>query len=638
MFTALFVIETFCHRNILSSSQVRPHGMIRFLIQSVTKTKPTKFSEIGRDEIAEGQFCQVAPSFVDYTSAHNQLPFFSKFSEKVKEGTDSTREYLQKLGDKFRLDDLRRASQMHVTWSETIDTELNLIRGVVEKDRKYHENVAGIARAFNEVGERAGAETAPPNSKKYHDYLFKTVFHSLSGQRLNLLLKNNPASERSGVEEDKELIGVRSHSVEDWEKIKSHHSQAVTKLKEIQKKLDDLKINAMAIFTKHEIVIKTSSDFHVKWSSKDFMTKIYDSTLRNSGTGSITNTASNPTDESDTFTDSAAGNLGIYIMQLIAENPSGEFHTFLEPSGSAVETMDKLSTTLSVLYIRQKALEDATESLNRLNEKIIDVSGSNQESISKLVESLKMVLQGKTSLAQSVYRDIARYPEVYNVEIEYDGNVDLYQKYKDEVLLASRDRDAIAEIHPRINLLANVAHRVHGHMLAFIKEWEPETATNLAGEIIHNALVGPEGNKIPISIQRARVASQCLLYGRYDVLFQEKKRPFPGFTFSSVYTLNQNDLNEAEKQWCGKTHETGLEELRENVINHYVILGLEDGSSADEIRKAVENKKGNTKSTQLEGEISNAEGYLTKLNDDEKQKYDANLKSFAKPTSDETAI
>jgi hypothetical protein len=59
------------------------------------------------------------------------------------------------------------------------------------------------------------------------------------------------------------------------------------------------------------------------------------------------------------------------------------------------------------------------------------------------------------------------------------------------------------------------------------------------------------------SLINARVASQCLLYGRYDVLMKKIKL----LTGTVAGTDETDRSHEAEKSWCGSTFALGKQQL-----------------------------------------------------------------------------
>jgi hypothetical protein len=243
-----------------------------------------------------------------------------------------------------------------------------------------------------------------------------------------------------------------------------------------------------------------------------------------------------------------------------------------------------------------------------------------------LFDNMEKKLWMMEDLAQAVFTDVARYPADYHVEIDFDAEADLYESYKKQV----QEKDDLISTHARINLLVNVAFRVHGHILGFFRSYTGQSAVNSENELptgehgVASSLleqsqalpgrlemsrntnefdIANAEKDIEIKVRKADESdvenaekdvstflkseptrgSKCLLYGRYDVLMQKLKQ-----------TTVDADAHSAEKDLvCKETQELGLKELRASAMNHFVILGLD--SDAENVEEAFQARRESSK-------------------------------------------
>ena len=687
---------------------VRPHNF-RFLIQAVAKEGPGFFDTYHAVKVMKRIESQAAGTLVDIDGA--PIPaLFGKVQVIAKTGTESTRQYLQMLSNAFRADDLRRAADMSEAWTASIVQEIAVILSGVKESGTYHGESQGYAKQLH--GEaKAKAGSAPiPQSR-------------LEGGSGQIVFKEPVLSLKEMA--DNAGKHATADRAEHFGKIAGHHEGAAEALSTLRGGLTSISEQMGKLLEDHfKKVLDDYSDvavdkrFEIKWADGfgTSRSQVYNELTgdqKTAGTreiisgsfseavGAFFSTAfSSPPNPADTFdkvnnkinpfpaevydgsgTKATTGlsaedpfdveestKLGIYITDLIAYGSVGdnsaEFDAFLKITDtSPAETMDRLSSTLNALKIRKSALSDAETSLTDLLEKIGVQMGENSKALGEKLNDMTSLLDRVDQLGRVVYKDAALYPEQYGVEIDYDGSVDLYDEYRTEVEKA-REQDAIAEIHPRLNLLLNVAHRVHGHMLAFVRAVTDKdtfsdelnkdiiaersnfkikgvlaessgseqlgsqgvfTGINDISAAVQKSLGGVVGSYSPqqsdtsdsgsnpkmnqeeeknsarsalsLNLQRmlvnARVASGCLLYGRYDVLMVKFKRNFLGLSDKASSETDSQDKkeHEAEAAWCGTTHAWGIKELRSSVIDHYTILGLDSNADADAVGKAVAAKK-----------------------------------------------
>lgn len=556
-------------RNILSN--VRPH--IRLLVQAVASSGPGPFKDYRSKEVGEGTFCQAATSLVD--SKGNPITgLFSTVRAIAVTGAETTRIFLQNLGNAFRGDDLRRALDMQKAWDNSIIAEIDIVAQGIARDIEYH-------------AEEKDKKFETPKEVQTH-----------LGEGKQFQVSGNDQYRLSESEQVK---------------FKAHHKNALKSITELGTTMEELRTNLKNVFTAHVTSVVKNKDYKVKWGPElvdaagtattadfeSFLTEIFKQSeeLRaatKGGDGGATGKESqdSTSDQYDKFNAGQAVQVGSTIVSLIAQKDAKSDHSknSLSVSGndSPAKQLDILTTKLNVLTIRKMALIDAEKSLNDLLNLIRPIVAMNQVALSEKLSAVKEGLKELVSLANAVYTDVARYPTPYNVKIEYDGGKDLYDSYVSQVGAAKED--AIAQNHARINLLVNVAFRVHGHMLAFVKataapgvqknsvksnidttiaEFKSVSGevtkksgevTNESGEVTKNS--GEVAKQMIAEFTKnARKASQCLLYGRYDVLMQKLKV----VSSTSGDRTETADLSD-EGKWCKDTHEVGIVELRDSRV------------------------------------------------------------------------
>lgn len=542
---------------------MRPH--IRFMIQSVSESGPQSFSEYKFALVEEGKYCQAASSLLT-ADKKESLPLFGASSEITQRGAISTRKYLHSLGDEMRKEDLRRAVDMKYIWEGSIVLEVGKIMEAVESNLHFHGRQAAFAKELHGAAITHAKENVEKNIK-YESHLFvhEGVFKSHGVPSVYDLESKHEASVKGDPKNH--LNGVLSHSLEDWWSIKNHHGKSEEELNFLLEILGYLEGEMKKMFDEHLTDIQTGRDYFLKWTpdaSADDSEK-YSPERRLSevtgeekkSVGSTDYKISDIVEAFDSFGSEEAGKLGSKIVELLATpivpNPPHDgqknFQDFLNVKGSPAETMDRLTTLLNALQMQRLGLFDARLSLNKLKGKISEVGVENRENllISKTV--MEVDLKNIDPLAKVVYEDLERYPKNgYGVKLDDEANKDAYDTYKKEVNEA-RGENAIKEVHPRINLLANVARRVHGHMLGFLEILGTTTS-------VVSPPAGPLTDEKKQSVEDARSASNCLLYGRYDVLMRYLKL----FFNENMEKIKQ--VNEAENAWCGSTHQAGLKNLK----------------------------------------------------------------------------
>jgi DnaJ-domain-containing protein 1 len=209
------------------------------------------------------------------------------------------------------------------------------------------------------------------------------------------------------------------------------------------------------------------------------------------------------------------------------------------------------------------------------------------------------------------------------VSIE-DDNVDHYDIYAAAVH-EMRAKNAIAETHPRINLLVNVARRVHAHMLGLLSslKFNGETPDEVHANILNlpfpaltsqnffdsnQDAVARVQKLISDSVKNAHNAPKCLLYGRFDVFMRMLKRvnslAVRSGDMSEQAKLDINVSDMDEKELCGNTHSIGLSRLNDILAHltdsyhhtplesidlskdYYATLGVSQGTSEEDIKNA----------------------------------------------------
>ena len=597
-------------RNILVS-----HERVRFLIQAVALKGPGTFANYKKTQVEEGKFCQASSSLLTAAEPFSPLPLLANFKKIMVVGTETTRRYLQELTNVLASDEYRANKDATTEETATIHTELNVIIAAVKDQKDFHGENAKYARTLSEKAVNDGEE---PKS-----YLLSPEFKYTSEQH-TLKWK----SEQTGA-----LEGSRSHSQVGWGKINAHHITVNDKLDEVLKALEIVKGEMDNILTEHRkhIVFVGASDVKKRNDVTEFFKTGYE-TLTDSSSVKPKDIppvekykqSSGKTEPNiDGFGKTEAEKLGAYIIDLISKrlqtspNPATrlgdtEFTAFLALKGSPAETMTRLSTTLNILYIKKKTEMSAVMTDTDLLTKHIlplmkDVRIELIELLKKMTSQLglkelkfpdlrkkesKEKAQGETDvqfkdLAKVVYDDITRYPkgaDEYGVKID-DSDTDQYDKYKGAVTKAM-ENNAIAEVHPRINLLFNVARRVHINMIGFVHALVHEMTADALSDpyttILRfkaeeeskklSAVSASEletmkkdlKTKIDSALTNARSASDCLLYGRYDVLMRNLKRAFFDTNPDPAAAKVTSDVPD-ESKWCASTRAEGMKFLDEDL-------------------------------------------------------------------------
>ena len=559
-------------RNILVS-----HERVRFLIQAVAKTGPGTFANYRRKEVEQGKFCQASSSLL--TAESSPLPLLVNFKKIMVVGTEKTRQYLQDLTKALNNDDFRANIEEQTEVKGTIDNELDVIIAAVADQKEFHgKNTGYAAGLLGKVETDAGPKSylLPP------DFQYTSEEHTLEWK-----------SKQTGA-----LEGSRSHSEEGWTKIKTHHESVNTKLGDVLEALTEVKKKMDGILETHKEHLKNSIQNGA--DVKKVATETESTTEKIAEVEIYTQKTQTPGPNIDDFNAEGAATLGAYIIDLISHRKKDgkrltddkEFKAFLALKGSPAETMTRLSTTLNILYIKKKTEKSAIMTDSELvREDIVEVMIAVREKLGTVLQQMKTELEAivspretaEISLAKAVYDDINRYPKIYEVKIN-DGDEDLYDSYKKAVTEAMNN-NAIAEVHPRINLLFNVARRVHINMIGFVHALENQlgSATDDGSADPYTEILRYDWGKlkdlsqndinknemelkakIKSALTNARSASDCLLYGRYDVLMRNLKRAF----FDTNSRKDQKNLdvdNATEKNWCSTTRKLGYRNLDEGL-------------------------------------------------------------------------
>lgn len=546
---------------------VRPHN--RFMIQAVSESRQQSFSEYKFALVKQGKYCQAASSLMT-ADKQESLPLFGASSEITQRGAISTRKYLHSLGDEMRKEDLRRAVEMKYIWDKSIVLEVGEIKKAVESNLDFHGKQAEFANKLH-VAAKAHAKDI---AGQYESHLFmdneQKVFRSAESTIYDLKSKHDASVVKNPKNH---LNGVLSHSLEDWWSIKNHHGKSKEELEFLSGILSELEKGIKVLFDQQLEDIETGKDYILKWGPGVNMEEVekYSHGTRLNDVASKEEKSIGTTDYQisdngkafDSFGPDRADQLGSKIVELLAkpivsDPPKGEeakFQDFLDLEGSPAETMDRLTTLLNALQMQRLGLFDARHSLDKLRGKIIDVGVENQKNLLTSKTVMEVDLSNIDPLAKVVYEDLERYPtnKDYGVKLEDEANKDAYDTYKKNVNTA-KGQNAIQEVHPRINLLANVARRVHGHMLGFLGVLgNPDSE---GSKTFLNLFVPSGSPKDSFSVEekrtimeKARSASNCLLYGRYDVLMRYLKL---------VFNQVAEGPDVSEEGWCGKLHAEGL--------------------------------------------------------------------------------
>ena len=567
----IFVVAK-SHRNLITG-RVVPH--VRLLIQSVSQSNPQTFGLFVLNKVEQGEFCQAASSLITggKQSPRNKLPLFNELLPLLQDGTESTRTHLQTLADYFKRDDLRRAGQMKYIWEKTILEEVRTIEEVLTQEIQYHSTSLKSAKTLYDKANDVG--TSGEEKKKAHENLYENGFKSVD-ENYKLDVKANEGN----IENP--LIGIHSHKIENWKAILEHHTKAGSMLLKSAESLGKFSTDLGEIFASHVSDIERGTEYILKWSPEaQIPHEVTSYELADIGASAYTTDLDEQKSTDDGFEEKKANQLGSHIVDLIADADStsrdasrstgSRFEAFLGLDGSPAETMDRLVTTLEILHVRQMALRDAEKSLNGLLQVIGSKMISNKQKSDELIEELGKLLEDAKSIALAVVSDVKRYPKGYNVAINTGSDENLFDQYTKRIS-EQKTKDALLEFHARTNLLVNSAYQVHVNMLGFqeaLKGAEPsntETAYTTILSFLTNDVetqLGKFNSQSPESIRKAREiiqaalvnarsASECLLYGRFDVLNRNLQR-----ALESDSAPTQQGTS-ATIQWCTTTHALGI--------------------------------------------------------------------------------
>ena len=236
-------------------------------------------------------------------------------------------------------------------------------------------------------------------------------------------------------------------------------------------------------------------------------------------------------------------------------------------SRDVVEQMDRLTTTLSALRIRQLGIKDAINSIQDLgqavNAQIRKMSQgyleSDQDRPSSDVESPAMFdaivkirkgLESVRPLADLVYSQALLLPEI---TLDDSVSVDAFvSKYSDLFKDENKRPNAHNEILPLTNMVVNIVRRLHVHLLGFVQVVGNLEYIKKGDASLSRIAFGPRKDgtdATPVS-KVLRAPAECLLYARIDALLlrhqmKDEKNGPPDYEAS-----------------CTEIHNAGLESLK----------------------------------------------------------------------------
>ena len=465
----------------------------RYLIQSILPTSPKFFTDYKTEELKDHTSCEAPLTLlaIDPTDkVLKALPLFGTQSEAVNEAHTGYKSALNEIVGQIRGDE-KRAADGVVKYNAEVSEEVKSILEAMEKALA----ALGKDKANAGVLENEGSEQALPEFPVVRDEeVFPTangkIFGEIPAER-TLASKATTATTVKKTTEDN-LKGVKSHRHSMW-------SDMVSKFTNLHDMLSvahgRLKLSIGETGSAFDGYTKLTHD--ESGENLRFDKEIQDSSK------------AVETDLSE---------LGEDIARVISGVPSTK-------SGEGELTFfNRLTTTLSVLYIRKAGIKDAKESTAQLKKDINAAKQKLAESIVKRVGEIKEVLDVIKTLA---YVEAVKLPGVAlddGVEFNYVGALEK----------AVDGQNSIDELLPTINMVVNSAWRAHAHMFGFV-------------DIVNENLKAGDDNGQGIAadaLKAATGAAECILYGRVDAMFVGLK-------------LDGGD----EAKLCGEVHAKGIEKM-----------------------------------------------------------------------------
>ena len=601
-------------RNILSGF-VRPHP--RFLIQSITSDKtPEHFDQVKRDEIDAGKFCQ-APGelFHKLSNAENDKQSHYLYREQAAAaagGVASTRNYIKKLETLMRGDTVRSASQIETLWTSSIVKELETMQGAVDAKLWLYESRLNHIRSItgNPSGPGVVIEATLANVIRLNPPKADPIT-SVNGKKV-FSLDHDPSKDT-----------VDSHSDESWKAMYKAYHEAKEKLKIVKDHLESILKEAKTVVEKHISDARHDTSLKIRWddasasanvadSNQDISLQQYTAPKYEVAKEPQSDTGGSPASmvaaaraiSYDWFNDGHDNSLAESAVWL----DDDAFGTFVTASSESVsETLTRLTVVLSALHVRRLGLVDAKTLLSALLKSIMGAMDTLRGDIVAELGAISTKLGELAGDAQKVYRQANLFPGVQLDAGYLKGNQDEIDVFEAKLKEAVAE-NAHSEIPHRINLVANVMHRLHAHLLAFLvahqravsfpdvqsaqenngkpftfdtsnagTEYDEVKTSILSAKDAFSKILGQNAanSLTPQSIlgmkeelskhqERSRVASECLLYGRVDALGRNLPR----------YDSDQQGASKPADDVCKTTHALGTKIMAQ-------LFPIEPHSSSD---------------------------------------------------------
>ena len=556
-------------RNILSAF-IRPHA--RFLIQSVVENPTENLAKFQAGGVSKGQYCQASSSLVT-SDGKQALPLFNGLLESVKESVSSTRKSLSLISDNTKKDDVRRAQQMGILWNDSIISELNgIIAGIEARAGRFGaetvKNVNLLKEKSQKLEGKEVSEIFPKSANKQ--------FASSADQHDVNVKAATVAADAEGKDE----VTPAALSPAEYQAMAEDYEKANKDLTALKGKVSELVERAKAIMTSHETGVKTGLQYQLKWMDVEDPAKNLDGLTSSFSNLDEVQYKSEPSKSSeDSFEEADSESLGKKIHELIARvsassDEKTKFEDFKEfvsaPTSSEVERLDRLSSTLNILVLRKLGMNDAMQSLNDLLTAVKAEAKKLNDELTKQAEDdsaglfirIGKELQSLEAKAKTVYTEASALPNVeINPQLVESDTIDNLDRHM-ATLAGFVGTDAHGEFLPHVNLIVNVLWRAHGHMLAFLEEYQSASLAPLLTTIDQLSLEQPsEPNRLALVQKNElfREAADCVLYGRVDSILRRVKI--------------QKYLTES--QLCDKLHGKAVEAMKK-IVN---IDTLKKGSS-----------------------------------------------------------
>lgn len=548
-------------RNIISGF-VRPHP--RFLIQSITMETPVHFDEYMHNQIEQEEYCQAPGDLFTKQAAKAHVLYINQVREAT-EAVASTRQYIKKFEGLTRADTLRSASEIKSVWGETVINELKImIQAVDAKKELYKSRLDHILKTTKQtISEGTYPESITVDVPR--DSKVEPISHLANKSWFTL--DHHPTAET-----------IDSHSNESWVAMYKAYLEAKKNLEDLSKSLSDISGGAKTVVEQHVKNVRTNNDLKIRWNTSvptviertekslnlhDYLPQKYDPVAtgvnpdgsENQSDGSGAQKENVPSDFFGSNQDQALAKSAVWLEE-------GEFNALIKASsGSVSETLTRLTVVLSALHVRRLGLVDAKTLLSALLKSIMGAMDTLRGEIVAELGGISVKLGELAGDAQKVYRQANLFPGVQLDAGYLKGDQDEIDVFEAKLKEAVAE-NAHSEIPHRINLVANVMHRLHAHLLAFLVAHQGavsfpdvQSAQENNGKpfTFDTSNAGTEYNEVKTSIlsakdaffellgknaatsltpesiqkmkevlskhqERSRVASECLLYGRVDAL------------------------------------------------------------------------------------------------------------------------